>query len=170
MILRYSPDAVINVGVAGGIGKGIHIGDVVISRGLVQHDMDTTALGDKKGLISGLNLVTIPAAPKLTELAASVAESVYGRQKVHIGIIATGDQFIGDAERLNRIADEFGASACEMEGGSIAQVCCLNHTDFVVIRAISDNANEHAAVDFTQFAKESAHFAAKLIAGLVPKL
>lgn len=170
MILRFSPSAVINVGVAGGIGKEIHIGDVVVSRGLVQHDMDTSALGDEKGLISGLNLVTIPASPKLTEQVASVAESVYGKEKVHIGVIATGDQFIGDAARLNQIAAEFGACACEMEGGSIAQVCFLNRTDFIVIRAISDNANEEAATDFTQFARESAYSAAKMIAELVPKL
>lgn len=68
MFLRYAPSELINVGVAGGIGSGVHIGDVVISSGLVQHDMDTTALGDKKGFISGLNLVVIPASKGFLKL------------------------------------------------------------------------------------------------------
>jgi adenosylhomocysteine nucleosidase len=170
MILEYHPKAVLNVGVAGGIGAGIHIGDLVVSSGLVQHDMDTSAIGDKKGLISGINLITIPASKPLLSVIVSAAKEIYGSEKVHTGVIATGDQFICDAAHLNRIADEFGACACEMEGGSIAQVCYLNHTDFVVIRAISDKADEDAADDFAAFAKKSAHQAARLIAAVMPKI
>ena len=169
MILRYNTDKVINVGVAGGIGSEIHIGDIVISKGLVQHDMDTTSLGDEKGLISGLNIVTIPASDYLVNLVSKTASEIYG-QGIHIGIIATGDQFIGNAEKLNTIAKDFGASACEMEGASIAQVCYINHVDFVVIRAISDNANEHADIDFTQFVVSSAYKTAKLITKLLPRI
>lgn len=169
MILKFQPACLINVGVAGGIGSDIHIGDLVISSGLVQHDMDTSALGDERGLISGLNLVTIPAAEQLVRQAAAVAGEVYGGG-VHVGVIATGDQFISDAGKLNRIAEEFGASACEMEGGSIAQVCFMNRIDFVVIRAISDNANEQAVTDFGAFAEDSAHKTAALLARLLPKL
>lgn len=170
MILRYAPSAVINEGVAGGMGSGIHIGDIVVSSGLVQHDMDTSAVGDEKGLISGLNLVVIPASKALGELTAHTAEHLCGKDKVHVGIIATGDQFINDGEHLERIRDEFGACACEMEGGSIAQVCYMNGVDFVVIRAISDNANEAAAVNYNTFFKESAHTAAELITALLPKM
>ncbi len=169
MILRYQPKALINVGVAGGIGENIHIGDIVISRGLVQHDMDTSALGDEKGLISGLNLVTIPASAKLVNQVASTAAGIYG-DGVHVGIIATGDQFICEAQKLKRLAVEFDASACEMEGGSIAQVCWINKVDFVVIRAISDNADEDACVDFAIFAVTSAHKITELITKLLPTL
>ena len=169
MILRYCPSMVINTGVAGGIGKDIHIGDVVISSGLVQHDMDTSAVGDEVGLISGMNLVTIPAVKELVDLVEEVAQTVYDG-RVHVGIIATGDQFICDAKKLKEIADRFHASACEMEGGSIAQVCYVNQVDFIVIRAISDNANDAANVDFMQFAKEAAQKSAKLIDELLPKL
>lgn len=169
MILQYHPHAVINTGVAGGIGADIKIGDVVISSGLVQHDMDTTAVGDEIGLISGLNLVIIPATKTLVDLIASAAQTVYDG-RVHIGLIATGDQFICAAEKLRTIADHFHASACEMEGGSIAQVCYINRVDFVVIRAISDNADDEASVDFLQFAKESAQKSAKLIGEILPKL
>ena len=169
MILKYQPLALINVGVAGGIGETIHIGDIVISRGLVQHDMDTSALGDEKGMISGLNMVVIPASEKLVTLAASTAAKIYGAG-VHVGIIATGDQFIGSAEKLNHIAVEFGASACEMEGASIAQVCFINQVAFIVIRAISDNANEDASVDFATFARTSAHKITELLAELLPNV
>ncbi|NLJ31902.1 MAG: 5'-methylthioadenosine/adenosylhomocysteine nucleosidase [Clostridiales bacterium] len=169
MVLIYRPRVLINVGVAGGIGRDVHIGDVVVSRGLVQHDMDTSALGEPKGMISGLNRVVIPSPPELVEKAARAAAAVYGR-RVHVGIIATGDQFISDAETLKRIAAEFDASACEMEGGSIAQVCFVNGIDFVVIRAVSDNADEEASVDFTAFAAEEAHKSAELIAALLPQL
>jgi adenosylhomocysteine nucleosidase len=169
MILKYLPQAIINVGVAGGIGDNIHIGDIVISSGLVQHDMDTSALGDEKGLISGLNLVIIPADQKLVNLVANTAAEIY-EQGIHVGIIATGDQFIGTAEKLKSIADDFGASACEMEGASIAQVCYINQVAFVVIRAISDNANEDASVDFGTFVTMSAHKTTELITKLLPSI
>ncbi|TQI68043.1 5'-methylthioadenosine/adenosylhomocysteine nucleosidase [Clostridium sp. KNHs216] len=169
MILNYHPSAVINVGVAGGIGGNIHIGDIVVSSGLVQHDMDTTAIGDEKGLISGLNIVTIPASTRLVDLVVSTAKQIYG-QGVHVGVIATGDQFISSGEKLREIARDFQASACEMEGGSIAQVCYINHVDFVVIRAISDNANEAANIDFAAFAISSAHKTAELITKILPSI
>ncbi len=170
MILNWSPEAVVNVGVAGGIGKGIHIGDVVVSTGLVQHDMDTSALGDPKGRISGLNLTVIPASRPLEALVLAAARGVYGPGKVHAGVVATGDQFISDADRLGRIAREFGACACEMEGGSIAQVCYMNGVPFVAVRVISDNADEKAAVDFSVFAARSAHKTADLVVRILPKI
>lgn len=170
MILRYHPSALLNIGVAGGTGAGVKIGDVVISSALVQHDMDTTALGDEKGFLSGPDIIRIPASPKLAEKAAAAAKAVFAPDKLHMGVIATGDQFICDSERLGRIADEFGASACEMEGGSIAQVCYLNGIEFVVIRAISDNANEQAATDFTTFASRSARELTLMIKNLLPEI
>ena len=170
MILRYAPTALINVGVAGGIGTDIHIGDIVVSSGLVQHDMDTSALGDPKGYLSGLGIVKLPADVSLASAVNDAALSIYPPDKIHTGIIASGDQFISSAEKLDEIAEEFGASACEMEGASIAQVCKMNETGFVVIRSISDNANDSAAVDFTRFAVESAHLLTRLICAVLPKL
>ena len=99
MALMYRPKAIINTGVAGGIGKGVSVGDVVVSRGLVQHDMDTSAVGDPKGFISGINLITIPATEKLVNLVVEKAKHTY-QGAVHIGIIATGDQFIGQSDKL----------------------------------------------------------------------
>jgi len=169
MFLKYQPSALINVGVAGGMGQDIHIGDIVISRGLVQHDMDTSAIGDVKGFISGINLLTIPASERLVNLVESTAAGFYGRG-IHVGIIATGDQFIGNGDRLKQIAAEFGAVACEMEGGSIAQVCYINHLDFVVIRAISDNADDNASIDYASFTASSAHKITALMKKLLPSI
>lgn len=170
MILRYRPAAVLNIGMAGGTGRGIHIGDIIISSALVQHDMDTTALGDAEGFLSGPDLVEIPASGILVDLAVSAAKSVLPADRIHTGVIATGDQFICDSARLAEIAQTFGASACEMEGGSIAQVCYLNGTDFLVLRAVSDNADEQAAMDFTEFARESSRELTELLMALLPKI
>jgi adenosylhomocysteine nucleosidase len=148
----------------------VKIGDIVISSALVQHDMDTSALGDEKGFLSGPDIIRIPASPALANLAVTAAKAVFEPQKIHTGVIATGDQFICNSKQLGRIADEFGASACEMEGGSIAQVCYLNDVDFLVIRAISDNANEQAATDFTTFARRSAQELTQLLTNLLPEL
>ena len=170
MILRYRPEAVLNVGVAGGLGASVHIGDIVVSSGLVQHDMDTTAVGDEKGMISGIGLVVIPASKALSGAAEEEARGLFGPGHVHSGIIATGDQFIRDGAELARIADEFGACACDMEGGSIAQVCRLNRTGFTVIRAISDKADEKAALDYAAFAERSAKQYTRLMTALLPKI
>ena len=163
------PKAIINTGVAGGIGKGVSVGDVVVSRGLVQHDMDTSAVGDPKGFISGINLITIPATEKLVNLVVEKAKHTY-QGAVHIGIIATGDQFIGQSDKLKEVSNQFQAIACEMEGGSIAQVCYMNDIDFVVIRAISDNADEAANISFEQFAAMAAEKSIQLLCEVLPVL
>jgi len=168
MALVYRPKAIINTGVAGGIGKGVSVGDVVVSRGLVQHDMDTSAVGDPKGFISGINLITIPATEKLVNLVVEKAKHTY-QGAVHIGIIATGDQFIGQSDKLKEISNQFQAIACEMEGGSIAQVCYMNGIDFV-IRAISDNADEAANISFEQFAAMAAEKSIQLLCEVLPVL
>ena len=169
MILSYHTDLIINTGVAGGIGAGIEIGDLVIATAVVEHDMDTTSLGDAMGLISGLNQVEIATDPALTEKIAEEAASCYGAP-VHKGIIATGDQFISANTKLEWIAKTFHAICCEMEGGSIGHVCAMNHIPFAVIRAISDNGNDNATVDFAQFAVSAAEKGAKFLYHLMPKL
>lgn len=169
MAMKYKPEAIINTGVAGGIGQGVSVGDVVISNGLVQHDMDTSDLGDPKGFISGIDIVTIPATERLVNQVVEKAKHTYNGT-VHIGVIATGDQFIGRSEKLKQISNQFKAIACEMEGGSIAQVCFINGIDFVVIRAISDNADEEANVSFEQFATMAAEKSTNLLCEVLPAL
>ncbi|MBE6709741.1 MAG: 5'-methylthioadenosine/adenosylhomocysteine nucleosidase [Ruminococcaceae bacterium] len=161
MIVKYAPDAVINTGVGGTLTKKLSVGDVAVSSAMVQHDMDTSALGDPVGLISGINIVEIPADAALAEKISAIVKSM-GINTV-TGTIATGDQFIGNQETKKRIADTFGAIACEMEGAAIGQVCYVNKVPFAVIRAISDDADGGACEDYPAFAKMAAKNSAKAV-------
>ncbi len=162
MILKYSPDLVINIGVAGGLSKELKIGDIAIADAVVEHDMDTTATGEPLGYIYGLETVEMPCDKKtadMLERAVGGAGDIY----VQCGIIASGDQFISTQEQRNKIIDNFGAIAAEMEGASIGHVCTMNKVPFAVLRAISDGANDSSPVDFETFAKTAADNSVKII-------
>ena len=116
MILKYNVNAIINTGVAGTLLSCLGILDFAVSSYVVQHDMDTTVIGDEPGLISGINIVKIPASRRLSSLAIDTA--VEQGVACARGIIASGDQFISSAERKQYISDTFGAIACEMEGAA----------------------------------------------------
>lgn len=154
MCLKYPVSAIINTGVAGTLCDELGIGDVAISNAVVQHDMDTSPIGDPVGLISGINIIEIPADKRLGDLVEQAAQA-QGRH-THRGTIATGDQFLANDEQKKRIRGTFNAIAGEMEGGSIGHVCYVNKVPFVVIRVISDDANGNAPADFPAFAAEAA--------------
>ncbi|MBR4184421.1 MAG: 5'-methylthioadenosine/adenosylhomocysteine nucleosidase [Clostridiales bacterium] len=161
MILTYRPDAVINTGVAGTLTPALSIGSVAVSTAVVQHDMDTTALGDPAGYISGLDLVRIPADPVLSGQLDACAR-VLGIRTAS-GVIASGDQFISDAGKKRAIAETFGAIACEMEGAAIGQVCYSNGVPFCVLRAISDGADGDSSSDYSAFVETAAARSVKLL-------
>ena len=165
MILRYAPRLIVNTGVAGALAKGIRPGDMVIADRLCQHDMDTTPVGDPKGLISGTGKIYFDTDARAVNILSEEAEKL--GYKTLVGIIASGDQFIASSVQRERIIREFSASACEMEGGAIAQVCYLNSTPCVVIRAISDSADGEASVDYPTFLAEAAKKSAALTKALV---
>lgn len=153
MILKYSPEIIINTGVAGALAEDLEIGDIVVSSSVLQHDMDTSPLGDEAGLLSGINIVKIPSDEKL---AHDMLKCISGFGRARLGIIASGDQFIASLEQKERIRALFGADACEMEGGAIGHAAYMNDVKFVVIRAISDKAHEHSVIDYPAFAEKSA--------------
>ena len=161
MILRYAPARLINTGVAGSLSPALTIGNIAIARDVVQHDMDTSPLGDPVGLLSGINIVHIPADPALGE--ALEASAVVCRLTVRRGTIATGDQFISSGEQKSRIRDSFDAIACEMEGGAIGHVCYVNGTPFAVLRAISDGGDEEASMDYPTFARMAAENSVRVL-------
>lgn len=150
LIDNYKVDKIINVGVAGGIGKEIMPGDVVIGDSLIQHDVDTSIFGDKLGQIPRLGTYDFKSDSDLVRLAKKVCEN-YTEYKSFIGRIVSGDQFIASVEKIRWLNEKFNAIACEMEGASIAQVCYLNSIPFVIIRSISDNANNGAHIDYERF-------------------
>lgn len=154
MILKYNPDVIINSGVAGTLTDKLAIGDVAVSSDVVQHDMDTTAIGDELGLISGINIIHIPANEKAAALLKICAAHL--RLNSMLGTIATGDCFLNDTARKNDIASTFSAIACEMEGGGIGQTCYVNKIPFAILRVISDGGNESSHLDYPTFAKMAA--------------
>ncbi|MBQ8540264.1 MAG: 5'-methylthioadenosine/adenosylhomocysteine nucleosidase [Clostridia bacterium] len=161
MIIKYSPEVIINTGVAGTLTKELNICDVAVSEYVVQHDMDTSPLGDPVGLLSGINIVKIPADYAVAEKIAACVERI-GLKSV-IGTIASGDQFINSADKKSYIASAFNAIACEMEGGSIGHVCYVNKTPFAVIRAISDGAGDDSHMDYPTFARMAADKGAEAV-------
>ena len=154
MILKYQPDKIINTGVAGALAKDLHILDVAIADRVVQHDMDTSPLGDPVGLLSGINEVYLPADEKGACAMEQAAESL--GIKTMRGTIASGDQFIAEDDQRNRIRAAFDPICCEMEGAAIGQVCYVNQVPFSVLRAISDGDEGDAKLDYPTFAKKAA--------------
>lgn len=161
MIIKYSPDCIINTGVAGTLDDSAHILDTVVASDVVQHDMDTSALGDPVGMISGIDIVNIPADSRVAKALKKGAEAA-GAHCVS-GTIASGDRFVGDTENKSRIKKLFGASACEMEGAAVGQVCFVNGVPFGVIRAISDGGDDGAHMDFPAFAEAAAKISSKAV-------
>ena len=154
MILRYAPTLIVNTGVAGTLCEELGIGDVAVATELVQHDMDTSPIGDPVGLVSGINKIYFEAdadsVDKFSEILATQGiNAVKGR-------IASGDQFVARAEVKDRIRSQFGAIACEMEGAAIAHVAAVNRVPVAVLRTISDSADGDAVSDYPAFVGEAA--------------
>ncbi len=165
MIIKYAPRLLVNTGVGGGIAKNLHTTDIVIADKLCQHDMDTSPLGDPKGMISGINRIFFECDARAVEVIKKNADA-RGFNAV-IGTIATGDKFISKKEEADALASEFGAAACEMEGGAIAHAAFVNNTPFAVIRAISDNADEGASLSYADFLKIAVKNSAMLTLDLI---
>lgn len=162
MILTYAPRIVINTGVAGTLTSDLSIGQVALADTLVQHDMDTSPLGDPVGLVSGINMVYFPTDREVTAcLAACVGHE--GVKSVR-GTIVSGDQFISSAAVKARITATFdNCVACEMEGAAIAHVCYINQTPCAILRAISDGGDEEASDDYPTFCKKAADTAIRVL-------
>jgi len=150
LIDDFNVDYVINVGIAGGTQENIYPGDIVIANNLVQHDMDTSMFGDRLGQIPRLDTFDFKCDKLLVDYATKACGDIKGHN-YFIGRIVSGDQFIASIDKIKWLNLEFECLACEMEGASIAQVCYLNKIPFVVIRSISDNANNGAHMDYEKF-------------------
>ena len=168
MILKYNPDRVINVGVAGALEDELSIGDIAVAVSVAEHDMDTTPVGDEKGFISGIDRVYMDCDDEMTQLMYEAASKL--DVKVIKGIIASGDQFIASREQRERIKREFGAVAAEMEGASIGHVCTMSNKPFAVLRAISDSADDESKTDFPTFARAAAKNSAQVILYMLKNL
>lgn len=162
MILTYEPSAIINIGVAGGLSATLKVGDIAVADTVAEHDMDTSALGDPVGFITGIDLVNIPCAEWVTKMLSEAAKTIDGINTV-CGPIVSGDQFISSKEKKTYLVNQFGAVATEMEGASIGHVCYMNAVPFGVLRAISDGADDEADMSFNEFCDMAAKNSLKVI-------
>lgn len=165
MILKYAPNLLVNTGVGGALASGITTGDIVIASDLCQHDMDTSAIGDPKGLVSGINMIYFEADKRATKILLSNAKDL--GLNARLGRIASGDKFIASKEDKTRIVTDFSADACEMEGCAIAQTAFVNGTPFAVVRAISDSADGEATMDYPTFLPLAARNSTNLTLALI---
>lgn len=169
MASRFSPSLIINTGVAGAVDPSLRIGEIVVSDAAVQHDFDTTPIDDvPKGWIEPLKTVKIGADRRAAEILLKAARSEGIRART--GVIASGDSFIADKSKKAELSAEFGACACEMEGGAIAAVAAVSHIPFVVLRSISDGADDGAALDFPAFCRIAADKSIKVLLKALPEL
>ncbi len=160
LILKFGVTRVVNTGVAGSVSHA-KIGDIVIASAVAQHDMDTSALGDPLGLISGINKVFFKSDAYMQGRALKSAEEL-GLNAV-IGVIASGDKFICEEKDKKFARDTFGALCVEMEGAPIGQVAYINGVPFTVLRSISDDGESEHKVEFATFAKQSAKKVSELL-------
>ena len=166
LIDRCAPHRLIVVGMAGSLREEVAVGDTVIARDTLQHDVDVTALGYEPGRIPHAPARAFACDPGLVELARAVDPP---RGRAHLGRIVSGDRFVADAGSRARLVRDYGAHAVEMEGASIGLVAVLNGLPFVVVRSISDRA-DGAPVDLRRQVRETAldawYYVERMLAGL----
>lgn len=164
-IEKFNVEKIIFTGVAGSGNPDYDISDIVISKNLIEHDFDTSALdGDELTvLVKGYNDNYYPADNSLIEIAKTAAQKVITDNKVYVDTIATGDQFVGDNNKVKQIHNKFKAGAIEMEGASVAHAALMFKVPFVVIRSLSDKADSDAVTDFPKFVAKAAENSKKIV-------
>lgn len=167
MALCYAPSLILNTGVAGALDAGLRVGDVVVGRDVIQHDVDTTALGDPPGFVSTVNALSFACDEDAARALCACAAELNLRATQ--GRIASGDQFVASSARKAEIVSLFSAAVCEMEAGAIAQVCALNGVRCAVIRSVSDGGDEEAAMSYAEFLPLAARNSAQLVLAFLRK-
>jgi adenosylhomocysteine nucleosidase len=154
LIDTYNPSAVLFTGVAGGLSPELNVGDIVIADDCIQHDLDARGLGFERGAVPYSNYRFFKTDVRLKQIAMSTPS----RYALHKGRILTGDHFItkNEMNSYHYLTDELHGDAVEMEGAAVGQVCVVHGVPFLIIRTISDKANQDAAIDFNAFLPEVA--------------
>lgn len=163
----FNVEYVINTGVAGGLHPELNIGDIVVSSDTVEHDVEASVVGNPKDEMTCMQRACFEVNKKLVTVAQSAAESLKGDHKVFVGRVVSDDQFICSIKVKEEINSTFTAYCAEMEGAAIAHTCFLNQVPFVIIRTISDKADQSADVNFEDFVDLSAKNASRMIEGIL---
>lgn len=151
LVDRFGVTGIVNTGIAGSLRAEINIGDMVLCTDAVQHDMEATAFGYPVGQIPQMDVFSFEADEKLRNLAMECCKRVNPEIGVYAGRVLTGDQFIAGKEKKAWLTETFGGYCCEMEGAAIAQAAHLNQVPFLIVRAISDKADDSASMDYPEF-------------------
>ena len=167
LIQEFKVYKVLFTGVAGGLNPEINIVDIVISTDLVEHDFDCTAFGYDHGVIPRMENSKFKADDELVVLAKKVAEENFGKERVFVGTIVSGDVFVASNEKINWLRETFTGECTEMEGAAVAHVCSVMKKPFVIIRSISDKANHDANMNFDEFVKLAAQNSKIIIEGIL---
>lgn len=163
MVDKFGINAIINTGVAGSLNEKIDIGDIVLTTGAVYHDVEAVAFGYKPGQVPQMDVFEFPTDEKLVSLAEAACHKVNPDVKTFRGRIASGDQFIAAKEVKNRIKEQFDPMCVEMEGCAMAHAAYLNEIPCLIIRAISDKADDSAEMDYPTFEAQAAVHSAKMV-------
>ena len=167
LVDRFQADVLINTGIAGSLDARIDIGDMVISTDALHHDMDATIFGDAIGQIPRMDTLAFPADEKLVRKAAKANEKANPDIRTFIGKVVSGDQFISSREAKEKIVENFHPLCVEMEGAGIAQAAYLNKVSYVIIRAISDKADNSATMDYPTFERQAIAHSVRLMKELL---
>lgn len=163
----FNVSHVINTGVAGSLNAKLDIGDILISKDAIHHDVDVTIFGYAPGEVPQLGCREFKADENLISLAKASCERVNPELHAVIGRVVSGDQFISGNEIKENLINTFQGDCAEMEGASIAHGAFLNGIPFVIIRAISDKADNSAEMDYPTFEHAAAEHSARLVEDLV---
>lgn len=169
LITCFGVTHIVNTGIAGSLCTELDIADLVISRDAIHHDFDLHFWGRPIGQVPGMDVTAFPADEMLTNAAFAAAEAENPGHTRH-GRIASGDQFICSKEQKDKIIADTGALCAEMEGASIAHTAYRNGVPFVIIRAISDKADDSAEMDYPTFERIAAHRCAAVTCRLAKML
>lgn len=165
----FRTDAIINTGIAGSLDEAVGIGDIVLSEDAVQHDMDAVAFGYEPGQIPRMDTLAFKADERLIGLAEECCSQVCADIKTFRGRVLSGDIFVSDGLIKKKLHGKFGGLCTEMEGAAIAQTAYLNNIPFLIIRAISDNADGSAGIDYAAFEKRAIENSVKLLYAIIKK-
>lgn len=166
---KYGITHAVNTGIAGSLCAELDIGDLVVSRDAMYHDFDCTHFGYLYGKVPGMDVVSFPADETMMKLAFDAANSVHPGH-VTVGRVASGDQFVAEQILKDKIIANTQALCTEMEGTAIAQTAYRNGIPFVILRAISDKADNSAEIDYPTFEKQAAHRCAAVTMALAAAL
>ncbi len=169
LISCFGVTHLVNTGIAGSLQAALDIGDLVVSQDVMHHDFDCCHFGYEAGQVPGMDVVAFPADQQMLTLAREAAQAVHPGH-VQIGRVASGDQFVCAKEKKAAIIATTAALCTEMEGAAIAQTAYRNKIPFVILRAISDKADDSAQMDYPTFERLAAERCAAVAEALAEKL